>query len=363
VYPPTSSAYGTGHSAVGIVLGTQQLLVTEASTSTPATIITLNQEFSGWKHLALVYNGNAPSIFVNGVLDGTAAKSNYIVHPGVGTPDSIPQMTVRFSGDIAGLTVCNSSLNVTQVKTIYSLGLPLPDDPPAAEITGDNELLVRQNGNYSLVVNRKAIPIPITSVSSTPINSTWTVTFPSNRLPKSNPNLSIQLIELQSLHLHPNFDIAHFSGTATYKTTFINPRSIFSIQPVLLNLGRAENIAEITVNGKYIGLSWLPPYEVDISSALLPGKNTLSIAVTNLWPNRIIGDEFLPVEDVFNTTNVDWAVEAWPEWWVENKPVKDGERVTFSSWHHYNATGLPLLASGLLGPVKITVADKFPLLL
>jgi hypothetical protein len=42
--------------------------------------------------------------------------------------------------------------------------------------------------------------------------------------------------------------------------------------------------------------------------------------------------------------------------------VKDGERVTFSSWHHYNATGLPLLASGLLGPVKLTVADKFPLL-
>ena len=48
-------------------------------------------------------------------------------------------------------------------------------------------------------------------------------------------------------------------------------------------------------------------------------------------------------------------MEAWPEWWVENKPVKDGERVTFSSWHHYNATGLPLLASGLLGPVEITV--------
>jgi hypothetical protein len=143
VYPPIFSAYGTGHSAVGIVLGAQQLLVTEASTSTPATIITLNQEFSGWTHLALVSNGNAPSIFVNGVLDGTAAKSNYIVHPGVSTPDSIPQMTVRFSGDIAGLTVYSTSLNVTQVNAIYSLGLPLPGDPPAAKITGDNELLIR----------------------------------------------------------------------------------------------------------------------------------------------------------------------------------------------------------------------------
>ena len=68
------------------------------------------------------------------------------------------------------------------------------------------------------------------------------------------------------------------------------------------------------------------------------------------------------MKDVFNITNVDWAVEAWPEWWVENKPVEDREGVTFSSWHHYNATGLSFLASGLLGPVKITVADKFPLL-
>ena len=160
-------------------------------------------------------------------------------------------------------------------------------------------------------MNQKAIPIPITSVSSTPINSTWTVTFPSNRLPKSNPNLSIQLTELQSLHLHPDFDVAHFSGTATYTTTFINPRSIFSIQPVLLNRGRVENIAEITVNGKYIRLSWLPPYEVDISSALLPGKNTLSIAVTNLWPNRIIGDKFLPVEDVFNTSILRMLIGLW----------------------------------------------------
>ena len=140
-------------------------------------------------------------------------------------------MTVRFSGDIAGLTVYHSSLNVTQVNAIYSIGLPLPDDPPTAEITGDNELLIRQNGNYSLVVSQTAIPIPVTSVTSTPINSTWTVTFSSNRLPESNSNLSIQLTELQSLHLHPDFDVAHFSGTATYTTTFINPRNIFPSNP------------------------------------------------------------------------------------------------------------------------------------
>lgn len=49
------------------------------------------------------------------------------------------------------------------------------------------------------------------------------------------------------------------------------------------------------------------------------------------------------------------AVEAWPQLWVENLTVKTGERVTFGASHHYNVT-VPLLDSGLLGPVTATEA-------
>ena len=57
---------------------------------------------------------------------------------------------------------------------------------------------------------------------------------------------------------------------------------------------------------------------------LKPGLNKLEISVTNLWPNRLIGDEQPGVK----------------------------QRITYTTWPFYKA-GDPLLASGLLGPVKI----------
>jgi hypothetical protein len=172
-------------------------------------------------------------------------------------------------------------------------------------------------------------------------------------MPKNTPTLQITLDSLESLHLYPDFDVAHFSGTATYSTTFtLNPTSFNAL---LLTLGRVENLASVCLNGHDLGIAWLPPYEIDITSAARWGTNNLVIEVTNLWVNRLIGDEYLPMEDIFNTTTQNYAVEEWPQWWVENLPVKTGERVTFGAWHHYNITA-PLLASGLLGPVTITQA-------
>jgi len=52
--------------------------------------------------------------------------------------------------------------------------------------------------------------------------------------------------------------------------------------------------------------------------------NSLEVRVTNLWPNRLIGDAALPVE----------------------------KRLTWSTFQPYKA-GDPLLPSGLLGPVTI----------
>ena len=93
--------------------------------------------------------------------------------------------------------------------------------------------------------------------------------------------------------------------------------------------------------------------------------------VTNCWPNRLIGDEYLPEEATYNSTIQDYAVEAWPPFWqgamkLESKadsiwgtrfgPVgneKHGNRETFGAWKHYNSIN-PLFESGLLGPVTLT---------
>ena len=53
-------------------------------------------------------------------------------------------------------------------------------------------------------------------------------------------------------------------------------------------------IAELKINGTDCGILWKPPFESDISTVARPGTNTIEIKVTNLWPNRLIGDEQLP---------------------------------------------------------------------
>ena len=80
------------------------------------------------------------------------------------------------------------------------------------------------------------------------------------------------------------------------------------------------------MNGTTAGIAWKPPYRVDITGVVKAGANNLSIKVVNLWPNRLIGDAALPVEQRFTVTNV-------------KKFKKDSA----------------LLESGLLGPVTLQV--------
>ena len=85
-----------------------------------------------------------------------------------------------------------------------------------------------------------------------------------------------------------------------------------------------KEIAELSINGKSAGgILWKPPYKVDVTSVLIPGINHLEIRVTNLWPNRLIGDQQL---------------NAKPYAWVDYRPFK---------------ASTPLLQSGLLGPVRV----------
>ena len=52
-----------------------------------------------------------------------------------------------------------------------------------------------------------------------------------------------------------------------------------------------KELAEVSVNGKSLGLRWHAPFQIDVTSALQPGVNKLEIKVTNLWQNRMIGEQ------------------------------------------------------------------------
>ncbi len=186
------------------------------------------------------------------------------------------------------------------------------------------------------------------------ISGAWEVTFP----PKLGAPASATFDALASWTDRPESGIRYFSGTATYTKDFSLPADrIREDQETWLDLGDVQVIAEVFLNEKPLGILWKPPFRVNVTSALKAGTNRLEVRVTNLWPNRMIGDATLP-------DSIEWQASRplparWPEWVLEGKPNPDG-RVTFCSRKVYSKDD-PLLNSGLIGPVKIVTVARLAL--
>lgn len=295
-------------------LGTNGIQIGKATTSSPKTVIGLtetatNFTVSGCTHFAVMYENDTPSLYVNGEMISKGTKSSNVIHPSLGQPDAPARMTKRFDGDLAGLEVHAESLKAADIKALLEQGLPQLDSPSPIEFRGSNKALFRRGGKYTFSAGGKKTSVEVPSLPIVSLNGSWEVSFPADRLPKKRGKLTVELPQLKSLKDHEDFDVAHFSGTATYMTKFQLPKdhgtktSKGAKTRVLLNLGRVENIASVRVNGKDQGLVWLPPYEVDITSAVRSSRaNMLEVEVTNCWPNRLIGDEKLTKENKYNST-------------------------------------------------------------
>ncbi|MGH9585938.1 MAG: glycosylhydrolase-like jelly roll fold domain-containing protein [Acidobacteriaceae bacterium] len=152
------------------------------------------------------------------------------------------------------------------------------------------------------------------------VNGPWKVSFP----PDWGAPPSITLDSLSSWSTNGDDGVKYFSGIGTYRKTVNVPASwLHRKAHIWLDLGDVKNLAEVSVDGKSFGVVWHAPYRVDVTSALHPGSNQLSIKVTNAWVNRLIGDQ-QP-----NAT----------------------KKYTFTDVKPYRADS-PLLPSGLLGPVE-----------
>lgn len=75
-------------------------------------------------------------------------------------------------------------------------------------------------------------------------------------------------------------------GTGVYETTFKLSKDGIKKQWAI-DLGDVRESARVYINGKYIGCAWAVPYILNCKDALVKGKNTLRIEVTNLPANRI----------------------------------------------------------------------------
>jgi hypothetical protein len=153
------------------------------------------------------------------------------------------------------------------------------------------------------------------------IGGPWNVSFQPNR--GAPEQITLETLTPWDENTDPG--VRYFSGTGTYTKTINAPAEWLKEGTQLwLDLGSVKNLAEVIVNGKSIGITWKTPFRVNVTEALKQGENNLEIKVTDLWVNRLIGDQQPGVT----------------------------KKITYTTMAFYRADS-PLLQSGLLGPVKI----------
>jgi hypothetical protein len=241
-------------------------------------------------------------------------------------------------------------------RQLLKMGVPFIKQPSALSLTrlenGTLEVSASAPGDADLMfASGKCVSLHMPHVPALiELTNPWLVMFP----PGWGAPAQITLPQLVSWTESSDEGVKYFSGTAIYHKEIELPADIAgSDLKVYLNLGKVRNLAEVIVNGNDLGVLWKPPFRVDISDAIRPGKNSLEIKVTNLWPNRLIGDEQLPADCEWKGTG---AINAWPQWLLNGEPSPTG-RFTFTTWHHWKRDD-ELLPSGLLGPVTIQFRKK-----
>ncbi|HLK61758.1 MAG TPA: glycosyl hydrolase, partial [Chthonomonadaceae bacterium] len=246
-------------------------------------------------------------------------KATYEAVDGAGGADVTAKVAALVKEGVTEIEATNgmfgdpTPLHVKQLRVVYLL-----DGKPMQAVVGENDtlLLVSQTDDttppdFELVSGKKgnelrawaagdyevtfasglSIQVKSEGAKSLPLSGTWTLKFP--------PNLGappqVTLDHLISWTEHSNPGVKYFSGSADYETTFDAPADLFAKGRALyLDLGTVKNFAEVWINGVKRDVLWKPPFRLDVTGLVHPGRNTLRVRVTNLWPNRLIGDEQYP---------------------------------------------------------------------
>ncbi|MBW4331776.1 alpha-L-arabinofuranosidase [Stakelama sp. CBK3Z-3] len=368
--------HGEGTAVAGLAVGRNGAMVIErVSPDIVPAVLVSHQPISGWTHFALVYDHGTPTLYINGKLAKIGLKSGRKVFAGSSDAPSSSGFTYFFEGNNTPLRTDDRALNADEIAALAAKPPPAPPisaAPATLSIApnGDLKALAWKSGTYRLSDGSSFVadvPVPQT------VTGPWRVDFERDRGAPDTATLS----KLESLSHNDDPDIRYFAGTATYHHNIDVPAAALkSGHRIYLDLGRVEVLAEVTVNGKDLGQVWKEPYRIDVTHAVHAGANNVSVAVTTLWPNRMIGDAQKPDPNADRYVDAEWPVgetfdaegnktgdvmarkiTELPEWYREGKPKPDDGRVTFTPWKFFSADD-PLLDSGLLGPVRLIFAQE-----
>jgi len=278
----------------------------------------------------------------------------------------------RTDGDTDIVFVCNptdsaatATLPIAQYTGGKSIELWNPYNLEMETFVGDS-LTIEANGSRFLVITANPMEhlqndsLATLLVDFHPeecvvaLDDGWDITFPD-----------VAKMERQQLFdwtQSPTPAVKFFSGTVTYSNHFTLNNRQLKTSRLVLHLGEVRNMASVRINDIAFPVMWKAPFLLDIMPALHPGDNRIEINVTNLWPNRMIGDEQEPDDIEWSEPlTYDFApgkpeagryMTAIPEWLQKGKPRPSQGRKTVGCFKFFTKDS-SLLPSGLLGPVGI----------
>ena len=241
---------------------------------------------------------------------------------------------VKFFGDdeISGVKIHSISSGVAfDPASDENMGIARPNSELRMDQSNRPYLRAWTPGTYVLHnTNGQSEKVEVKSVNQPlEITGSWQVSFPRGWGAPDHTMFE----KLISWTDSDDDGIKYFSGRAVYHKEFNIPRIYLNANSYLeLDLGVVQKVSRVSLNGREIAILWKPPFCVDITDAIKPGKNKLVVEVANNWTNRLIGDAFLPPEKQYCKTNL-------------HSRLSRKER--------------RLQPSGLLGPVKIYTATHF----
>ena len=200
-------------------------------------------------------------------------------------------------------------------------------------------------GSMVLVVARGSAPrlvAPAPAPASTAridLRGPWTVTFSAGIAPRTRHTLT---------SWDADDDTRFFSGVATYDTT-VEVAAIPAGASAVLDFGAGKPLepadkgpgmrtwldapirdaAVVSINGQVAGSVWCPPFRLDVTRLVRPGRNTLSIRVGNTAMNHMAG-----------------------------RPLPDYRLLNLRYGERFQPQGMELirpLPSGVLGPVALAI--------
>jgi len=322
------------HAGAGLSIGKNSIAVFEHGAAYRTSVLVYDRPVEPGSRIAVVYKDNTPSLFVNGRLVQTGARSRLQVHPSMESAKS-------FSGELANFRVESRALNDAEIQDDMSfvsggsgkLKSPVLSVAPTGRLSAEffhagNVRVTFPDGRVrDLSVDSLPKPIVVGPPFSVEFDENWCA-------PKS-----AVFDKLESWTKNTDPGIKNYSGIVKY-TKEVGVPALTGDMHSYLEFDNIAEVARVTVNGRDMGVLWKMPYSLEITGALKEGKNRIVVEVANTWVNRCLYDATLPKEQRLTWSN---SMEShFPS------PDKIGAGESRRAWSQGP------LDSGIIGGMRIT---------